>query len=541
MKALIIGGVAAGASAAARLRRLDESADIVLIERGDAISYANCGLPYHLGGVIEQRSSLLVMAPEAFRRRFAVDVRTQTEAVAIDRKAKTVTLRTRDGLETTESYDRLLLATGASPVSVPIDGLPAERTMTLTTLPEMDRTLAAVAAGAASVLVVGGGFIGVEAAENLARRGLKVTLTEKAPQVLSAVFDSEMTPWIHGALKDAGVELCLGRTAVSWSDGVAVLDDGSSVAADVVLMCIGVRPNSALAEAAGLEIGPRGHIHVSPTLQTSDSDIFAAGDAVEIRDPLTGGTTAIALAGPANRQGRIAAGNMLGQTAAYFGTYGTSVVKTGALTTAGVGMTERRALAAGLDYRVIYAHPMVHAAYYPGGEPIHMKLIVGTEGTLLGAQAVGPLGTEKRVDVIATAMRLGAKACDLTELELCYAPPYGAAKDPVNMLGFIACNIRDGLTDPVKPSALPADAFLLDVREPEEVAQGTIPGSTAIPLGQLRSRLDELPRDRTIVSFCKVGQRGYYAERILKQAGFRAANLSGGFGTWSAFRAAGLL
>lgn len=532
MKVVIIGGVAAGASAAARLRRLDETAEIVLFERGEHISYANCGLPYHVGGVIQDREDLLVMSEAGFHKRFCVDVRTDCEVVKINRMAKNVHVR-RSGEDYTESYDCLIIATGAEPIYVPIEGLPPAKTFTLTTLADMDRLIAALTPSVRSVAVVGGGFIGVEAAENLAHRGLSVTLVERNPHLLSANFDAEMAPWLERSLEQAGVTLALGHSVNSWQDGVATLDNGAPVPADIVLMCIGVRPRSTLARKADLELGSRGHIIVDENLRTSDPFIYAAGDVCEGKDPLTGHPSAIALAGPANRQGRAAAANVIGRPHLLHGTFGASVVKVGTWTGASIGLTELRARAADLNYRAIYAHPFDHASYYPDSHPLHLKLLFDENFRILGAQAIGQAGVEKRIDVIATAMRFGATACDLADLELCYAPPYGSAKDPVNILGMIASNIRDDLTTPITFDALPENAYLLDVREPSEFATGTLPNAVNIPLGTLREHLDTLPYDRPIVVYCKVGQRGYFAERILRQNGFSCVyNLTGGITTW---------
>ncbi len=534
MKIVIIGGVAAGASAAARLRRLDETAEVTLIERGPAISYANCGLPYHVGGVIPDRDDLLVMSASGFRKRFDVDVRVGCEATAIDRASKTVAVRGADGVEEALPYDRLLLATGALPIQIPLPGLPDERRFPLLSLADMDRLIAA-ARGARSALVVGGGAIGVETAENLARRGLKTSLVEKAPGLLPAMLDPEMATWAEDALRAAGVDVHAGRTAAAWADGAATLDDGTALPADLVVMALGVRPNSALAEAAGLALGPRGHIAVDACLRTSDPDILAAGDAAAVAG------AAIALAGPANKQGRVAAANLLGGSVAYGGAQGAAIVKLGAQGAAAVGQTERAARAAGTPCAVLYAHPLNHAGYYPGAAPLHLKLVIGAAGEILGAQAVGPEGADKRIDVIATAMRLGLPAAALAGLDLCYAPPFGAAKDPVNILGMLAGNAAEGLTRPITPGEIPEGAFLLDVREPAEFAAGTIPGAVNIPLGDLRGRLGELPGGRPIAVFCKVGQRGYFAERILAQRGFDVRNLSGGYTTWLACKQAGLL
>ena len=539
MKVVIVGGVAAGASAAARLRRLNEFAEITLIEKGPAISYANCGLPYHVGGVIPDRDNLLVMSAEGFRKRFNVDVRTSCEATAIDRAAKTVTVRNADGSVEALPYDRLLLATGATPIRIPVPGLPDDRVFTLNSLTDMDRLIAAVR-GAKSALVIGGGAIGVETAENLAHRGLTVTLVEKARNILPAMLDPEMATWAEDALRETGVGLRTKRTVASWADGVATLDDGATVPADLVVMALGVRPNSALAQAAGLELGPKGHIKVDCHLQTSAPSIFAAGDVAEVDG------FAVALAGPANLQGRAFAKGVVkvdedsDLALPYEPGLACGIVKVGALTAAATGVPEAR-LKAEKAYTAIYAHPMSHAGYYPGATPIHVKVLMDVAGEILGAQAVGTEGVDKLIDVInASACDISGCSC-LSELNLCYAPPYGSAKAPVNMLGMIAENAEDELTRPITPAQIPEGAFLLDVREPMEVAGGTIPGAVNIPLGDLRDRLGEVPKDRPVVVFCKVGQRGYFAERILVQRGYNVFNLSGGYTTWLAYKKAGLL
>ena len=539
MKVVIIGGVAAGASAAARLRRLDEFAEIVMVEKGPAISYANCGLPYHVGGVIPDRDDLLVMSAEGFCKRFNVDVRVNCEATAIDRAAKTVTVRNADGTVEALPYDRLLLATGSLPIRIPIPGLPDDRVFTLNSLTDMDRLIAA-ARGAKSALVLGGGAIGVETAENLARCGLKTTLVEKAPNILPAMLDPEMATWAEDALRETGIDLRTKRTVGAWAGGVATLDDGAAVPADLVVMALGVRPNSALAKAAGLDLGPRGHIKVDCHLQTSDPDIFAAGDAVVVEG------SAIALAGPANKQGRIAAanvakGNNPDSYCSITPQTGASVVKVGGLAVAATGLPESRLGDDTASLRVMYAHPMDHAGYYPGAVPMHLKFVLDEDEKILGAQAVGPAGVVTQMGVLSVALQRGMQPMDVSDFDLCYAPPYGSAKAPVNMLGMIAENIEDDLTRPITPTQIPGGAFLLDVREPAEVAAGTIPGAVNIPLGDLRGRLAELPKERPIVAFCKVGQRGYFAERILAQRGYDVFNLSGGYTTWLACKKAGLL
>lgn len=535
MKTVIIGGVAAGASAAARLRRLDESMEIVLLERGAYISYANCGLPYHLGGVIPERDSLLVMPEKKFKAWFNIEIRTQNEAVALDRQEKRVTVRRADGSEYTESYDKLLLATGSSPVAPALPGADDPRIHSLWTIPDMDALGALVKDGAEKAVVVGGGFIGLEAAENLRERGLHVTVIQHSGHVLPSV-DREMAYLLGAELASNGVDVRLNtelsRFRREGNSLFAVLGDGSELAADLVVMSVGVKPNSRLAESAGLELGARGHIVVNERLQTSDPDIYAAGDAVEVIDRVSGRKTAIPLAGPANKQGRIAADNIAGRSSVYRGSWGASVIKIGALTAAGIGLTEAKLKQLGVEYHKIYTHPASNASYYPGGSQLHLKLMFGTDGRILGAQAVGMKGVDKRLDVIGTAMQSGRTAPELAELELAYAPPFNSAKDPVNFLGMIAQNVLDGTTHPAYADALPSDALILDVREEAEHQAGAIPGAVNLPLGQLRSRLNELDRSRELIVSCQVGLRGYLAERILRQNGFSVRNLSGGYLTW---------
>ena len=540
MKTVIVGGVAAGAGVAARLRRLDESAEIVVLERGAFISYANCGLPYHVGGVIPQRESLLVMPVPKFKAWFNVDVRTHSEALAIDRAAKRVTVRGPSGTYE-ETYDRLVLATGSSPVMMPLPGADDPRVMRLWTLPDMDSIIATINAGAKKAVVVGAGFIGLETAENLSERGLDVTIVELADQVLPTL-DKEMTTPLAQELSSAGIALRLARKVVAFertADALcAVLDDGERLPADLVIMSVGVQPNSELARAAGLDVGPRGHIIVDASLRTSDPSIYAAGDVIEVADPILGGKTAIPLAGPANKQARIVADNLAGRSSRYRGSYGAAVLKVGALSAGSVGLTERRLKQLGVPYHKVYNHPASSASYYPGGSQLHLKLLFAPDGKILGAQAVGHKGADKRLDVVAGAMRRGATAPELAELELSYAPPFSSAKDPVNFAGMIAANVLSGDTRLAHSDALPAGALLLDVREPAETALGVIPGATLIPLGQLRGRLGELDKARDVVTVCQVGLRGYLAERILRQKGFNAANLSGGYLTWKYFHPA---
>ena len=533
MKAIIIGGVAAGASAAARLRRLDEHAQIILLEKGKFISYANCGLPYHLGGVIPDRDDLLVMEPEKFHSWFNIEVRTENEAVKIDRANKQLEIRRASGEVYRESYDKLLIATGA----VPAGTVTQKRVFHLWTLADMDK-VAARLNGAKRTVIVGAGFIGLEAAENLKGRGLDVTVIQRSDHVLPTL-DAEMAQPLADELVRAGIVLrfgCQVRDYTEKEDSVTVhLDCGVDLETDAVIVSTGVQPNSKLAQECGLKCGKRGHIIVDEQMRTSDPDIFAAGDVVEVVDPVFGGPTAIPLAGPANKQGRIAADAMAGKISAYQGSFGTSVVKVGHLTAAGVGLTEKRLKDMGKTYRKLYLHPNSNASYYPGGSRMTLKLIFGDDGAIYGAQIVGVKGVDKRIDTIAQAMRNHLSAPQLGALELAYAPPYSSAKDPVNFAGFVAENILNGLTDVVYPDSIPADAVVLDVREPEENALGAIPGAVNCPLGTLRDRLAELDKNKQYVTCCQVGLRGYLAERILKQNGYKAANLSGGYLAWKLF------
>ena len=540
MKVVIVGGVAAGAGAAARLRRLDETAEIVLFERGQYISYANCGLPYHVGGVIPNRESLLVMSPEKFKGWFNVDVRNNSEVVSIDRSEKSVAVRGPSG-EYVEKYDKLVIATGSSPVMMPLPGSDDPRVTRLWTIPDMDAIIAKVDAGAKRAVVIGAGFIGLETAENLNERGLDVMIVELMDQVLPTIDKEMSTPLAH-ELSTSGIALRLGRKVVAFENraGVlsAVLDNEERLPADIVIMSVGVKPNSEIAKTAGLELGARGHVVVDEYLRTSDPDIYAAGDVVEVVDPVFGGKTAVPLAGPANKQGRIVADNLAGRSSRYRGSYGAAVLKVGTLSAGSVGHTERRLRQMGVEYHKLYTHPASSASYYPGAAQMHLKFLFSPDNKILGAQIVGSKGVDKRLDVIAAAMRSGVSATELGEIELSYAPPFSSAKDPVNFAGMIADNVLHGNTKLVHADGIPADAVVLDVRTPEENALGAIPGSVNIPLARLRERLGELDKSKEIVVTCQVGLRGYIAERILRQNGFGVANLSGGYLTWTYFNPA---
>ena len=535
---VIVGGVAGGASAAARARRLSEAASIVLFERGPFVSFANCGLPYHIGGVIEERGRLLVQTPESLNARFDIDVRVNTEVVSINTQAQVVVARNlRTGMETREPYDALVLSPGAEAVRPGIPGAQNKRIFTLRNMGDMDAILTAVSKdGVARALVVGAGFIGLELAEQLHHRGLAVSLVEKLPHVLG-VADTEMTFPLHEELARQGVDLRLGRSVSTFEEEdetlVAVLDDGDRIRCDLAVMSVGVRPETHLAREADLALGSTGGILVDDQMRTSQPNIFAVGDAVEIRDFVSGDPALIPLAGPANRQGRIAAEVILGRDSHYKATQGTSICKVFDLGFAMTGLSEATLKRKGIPYRCIYVHPADHATYYPGAHPISLKLIFDPkDGHILGAQAVGVAGADKRIDVIAVAQRAGLTVFDLEDLELCYAPPFGSAKDAVNMAGFVAANVLRGdveLWEPEELKGLKEDQMLLDVRTFQENALGSIPGALCAPVDELRDRLEDLPRERELLVFCQVGLRGYVAARILTQHGFRVRNLSGGY------------
>ena len=531
-KVLIIGGVAGGASCAARLRRLDEDVQIVLLERGEYISYANCGLPYHVGNVIKSRNALLLQTPDAMRKRFRVDVRIQNEAVAIDRANKVVTVRKVDTGETyDESYDTLVISTGSSPLRPPIPGINSPRIQTLWTVPDTDRIRGLVQEGnLKTAAVIGGGFIGLEMAENLSHAGLNVTVIEMLDQVM-APLDYEMAQLLHEHLAQNGVKLHLGDGVSAFRDeggSVAIaLRSGKTVDADLVILAIGVRPNGELARTAGLAMNERGGIVTDASLRTSDPDIYAVGDVIEVEDFVFKDRTMIPLAGPANKQGRIAADNIAGGNARYEGTQGTSVAKIFELTAASTGANEKallkRGLVKGKDYESILITQNAHAGYYPGATPMTLKLLFSMDGKrIFGAQIVGREGVDKRIDTLATAMRLGGGALELKELEFAYAPPYSSAKDPVNMAGFVAENVLTGkvrFSEWDAPDQRP-DTVLLDVREDAEVMAFPIPNAIHIPLGALRDRLSELDKGKEIITFCAIGVRSYNAARILMQHGF---------------------
>ncbi len=548
MKVVIVGGVAGGATAAARIRRLDEQAEIVVFERSGFISYANCGLPYYIGGVIEDEGDLTLQTPESFFSRFRVDMRVRHEVTAIypERKAVEVkNLATGDTFE--ERYDKLLLAPGAKPVQPPLPGVASDKLFTLRTVEDTLRIKRFIEERKpASAVMVGGGFIGLELAENLRETGMDVTIVERGTQLMNP-FDPDMAAYIHAEARRHGVKLALGRAVAGFEEkdgGLDVLLEGHApLHADMVVMAIGVSPDSQLARAAGLALGVRGSILVSDRMQTSDPDIYAVGDAVQVKHFVTGQDALIALAGPANKQGRIAADNICGGDSRYAGSQGSSVIKVFDMTAASTGINEGAAKAAGIAVDKVILSPMSHAGYYPGGRVMTMKVLFekGTD-RLLGAQIVGREGVDKRIDVLATAIRAGLKASALKDLDLAYAPPYSSAKDPVNMAGFIIENVQRGVVRQwtlEDEAALPRDGSvtLLDTRTPGEYARGHIEGFVNIHVDDLRARIGELDAGKPVYVICQSGLRSYIASRILAGHGFDSYNFTGGFGYYAAVTA----
>jgi len=535
-KLLIIGGVAGGASSAARARRLDENAEIIMFERGPDISFANCGLPYHIGGTIRERDSLLVTTPEVMQRKYNIGIRTLTEIVSINREKKEVVAKNlQTDEEYSESYDTLILSPGAAPIRPPIPGIESEHVLSLRNLQDMDRIIERLD-GKKSAAVIGGGFIGLEVAEALREIDIETTLIELAPQVMGPA-DPEMTTPLHQELRLFGVDLRLKTSVTEFQetdDGITlILSDGKSLTVDAALLAIGVKPETKLAVDAGLEIGTTGGIKVDKTMKTSDDAIYAMGDAAEITDFVTGQPALIPLAGPANRQARIAVDNIFGRKSVYKDTQGTSICKVFNMALAMTGLSEKMAKRTGTAYEKIYVHPSSHAGYYPGAHPVSFKLLFDPEtGKVLGAQAVGADGVDKRIDVIATAVRHGLTVEDLSELELCYAPPYGSAKDVINFAGFVANNVFTGdskIFHAEEVQSPSPNQVLVDVRNEEEVAMGTIRGAKNIPLPTLRGNLAQFSKEKEYLVFCQVGLRGYLACRILEQHGITCRNLSGGY------------
>ena len=544
MKIIIIGGVAGGATTAARIRRVDETAEIILLEKGKHISYANCGLPYYIGGVIEEREKLFVQTPEAFSTRFRVDVRTENEVIFIDRKKKTVTVRQSSEDTYEESYDKLLISTGASPVRPPLPGIDLPGIFTLRNVTDTDRIKEYINSHSPrKAVVVGAGFIGLEMAENLHAQGAKVSIVEMGNQVMAPI-DFSMASLVHQHLMDKGVNLYLEQAVASFEregKGLKVtFKNRQSISADIVILSIGVRPETSLARAAELTIGPAGGIAVNDYLQTSDEAIYAIGDAIEYRHPITGKPWLNYLAGPANRQGRIVADNILGAKIPYEGSIGTSIAKVFDMTVASTGLPGKRLRLEGIDYMSSTIHPASHAGYYPDAMPMSIKITFDKQtGRLYGGQIVGYDGVDKRIDELALVIKHQGTVYDLMKVEQAYAPPFSSAKDPVAIAGYVAEDMITGKTNPVYWRELRdiemENKFLLDVRTQDEFALGSLPGAVNIPLDELRDRMSELPKDRMIYTFCAVGLRGYLAYRILTQHGFdKVRNLSGGLKTYRA-------
>lgn len=544
MKYVIIGGVAGGATAAARLRRIDEQAEIILLEKGKYISYANCGLPYYIGGVIAEREKLLVQTPASFGKRFRIDVRVENEVIAIDSEKKTLTIRKADGKEYEETYDKLLLSPGANPVKPPLEGIDSEGIFTLRNVEDTDRIKAYITDKQVKrTVVVGAGFIGLEMAENLHHAGVAVSVVEMGNQVMAPI-DFSMAAPIHRHLIEKGVSLYLEEGVTRFrrtEEGITVfLKSGKTIPADIVLLSIGVRPATALAQQAGLELGETGGIRVDEHLETSVKDIYAVGDAIEYPHPLTGKPWLNYLANPANRQGRIVADNMaLGNTTSYEGAIGTSIAKVFDMTVASTGLAAKRLKQWGMEYQSSVTHSASHAGYYPDALPLTLKLTFHPKtGKLYGAQCVGYEGVDKRIDQIAGLIKHGGTVYDLMETEHTYAPPFSSAKDPIAIAGYVASNIISGAMPVISWRELAEkkdEVMLIDTRTPEEFSFGTIPGAVNIPLDEMRDRLSEIPADKPVVLFCAVGLRGYLAQRILIGRGYRnTANLIGGYKTYSA-------
>lgn len=535
MRIIVVGGVAGGMSAATRLRRLDEKADIVVLEKSGFVSYANCGLPYYVGGVIESESALLLQTPSSLHARFNLDVRVNSEVLAVNAASKQVEVKDLAlGKVYSLPYDKLILSPGASPVVPPLPGV--ERALTLRTVEDVERIHSFVEKKPKTAVVIGGGFIGLEMAENLVHKGIKVSVVEALDQVM-APLDSEMAFQVAAELRRNGVELYLGNSAASIGSDYVELSNGIKIDAELVILAIGVRPDIRLAESAGLQIGPRKGIAVNQFNLTSNPDIYAVGDATEKIDSFDGSSTLVPLANIANRHGRVVSDHILGRTVRSVGTISTAIVKIFDLTVSVTGWNEKKLKAANKEYAVVHTHPSSHAGYYPGAQQMTLKLIFDKEsGEIFGAQAVGREGVDKRIDVIATSIRGGIAAPELADLELAYAPPFGSAKDPVNMLGYISENIVSGLVKTAQWHEIESYALqgysLIDVRSTEEFERGHIPGFINIPVDELRLRYKEIPAKKVLVT-CQVGQRGHTATMILQGLGLDATNLDGGYLLWS--------
>ncbi|MCI6151732.1 MAG: FAD-dependent oxidoreductase [Fusobacterium perfoetens] len=536
-KVLIVGGVAGGASTATRLRRLNENLEIVLLEKGQHVSFANCGLPYHISGVIENRESLLVQTPEKLKKRFNIDVRINSEVISVDSSNKKVVIR-NNGEEYTETFDYLVLAPGAKPLVPPIEGIHGNNIYTLRNVTDLDKIMEKLKEKSIKdAIVIGGGFIGIEAAENLQEKGVNTTIIEAAPSIL-VPFDSEISNLLEVELMSNGVNLLTNNKVIKFEEKnervVISLENGNKVEGDMVILAIGVTPDTNFLKNSGINLGERGHILVNDSLETNIKDIYALGDAILVKHFVTGQDVSIALAGPANRQGRIVADNIMKKGKTYKGSFGTSVIKVFSLTGASTGLNERSIKVLGKKYEKMYLHPNDHANYYPGATPISIKLLYEKESKkVLGAQAVGVKGADKFIDVIATVLKFRGTIEDLSELDLAYAPPYSSAKSPVNMSGFIGENIEDNLVEQIFVENLKDfdkdKNIILDVREEFEVVVGQFEHSINIPLGQLRERYNELPKDKEIWAYCAVGLRGYIAYRFLTSLGYKVKNIAGGF------------
>lgn len=540
MKVLIVGGVAGGAGAAARLRRNDEKAEIILFEKGAYISFANCGLPYYIGGTITDKEQLQLQTPEGFHARFNVDVRVNNEVLSVDSDAKTVTVKNHATGETyTESYDALVLSPGASPIKPRFPGLEDNHVFTLRNIPDTYAIYDHIEqAKPKTAAVIGAGFIGLEMAENLAERGLQVSVVEAAPHVM-APMDLDMAHMVHNRIRAAGMGLYVGKKCAGFTANTVQLEDGTAIPADMVILSIGVSPETRFLAGSGVALGQRGEILIDDHMRTSVKDIYALGDAATVKNLVSGRTQVIPLAGPANKQARIVADVICGRDASYKGSIGTSIMKFFEMTVACAGEKEESLKAAGTPYRKSYTVSGSHAGYYPGSTQMVIKLIYTDEGKILGAQIVGGEGVDKRIDSLAIAIRFGLTIYDLQEMELAYAPPFSSAKDPVNMAGFVAENVLLGRMDPFYPedvADIPADAIRLDVRNPEELADlGEIPGFVNIPVNQLRSRMNELDLTKPVYVTCQVGLRGNVATRMLEQNGAKVYNLSGGYTLYNAY------
>ncbi len=535
-KVLITGGVAGGSSCATRLRRLDENAEIIIFERDKYISFANCGLPYYIGGAIKNRRSLLVQTPEMMQARFNIDVRTNSEVIAVDGAAGKVLVKNITGQVYEESYDYLVLSPGGKALKPCIPGIDLDNVFTLRNIPDTDKIKSFIDGnGIKSALIAGGGFIGVEMAENLKKLGLEVTLAEALPHIL-APLDDDIAEIAEKELVRNSVNLITSDAIILFEktrSGIRTsLKSGKKVIADIVILAFGIMPDTAFLKESGIGLGPKGHIKVNKNMETSLAHVYATGDAVEVTDFVTGRITAVPLAGPASKQGRIAADNIAGIASEYNGTQGSFIIKIFSLTAAATGASERKLQNEEIRYKAVSTHSSSHATYYPGGTPITLKLIFDMQGKILGAQGIGREGVDKRIDVIATAIRFGGTVNDLAGLELAYAPPYSSAKDPVNMAGFVAQNVLAGRSHMISwkdAKKYPSSHLLLDVRTKEEYENGHPEGAVNIPVDELRDRLGEISRESTILVYCQVGYRGYIADRILSQRGFNVLNITGGY------------